>query len=181
MPESADKLKRLIAVATNLNSTLNVDELLQLIMSSAAELREARAGSLLLLDETGDELEFKVATADPELVGQRIPADAGIAGQALRDRAAITIADAASDERLNRQVDKLTGTTTESLVAAPLLVKDRPIGVLEVMNKSSGTFDAEDEDLAVALASLAAVAIDNASMYARLADAVVAARMSYRL
>lgn len=181
MPESADKLKRLIAVATQLNSTLNLDELLDLIMSSAAELLEARAGSLLLLDDDTGELVFKVATADPELVGQRIPGDKGIAGQAVQGRAPITIADTSTDDRVNRQVDQATGTVTESLVAAPLVVKDRAIGVIEVMNKQTGTFDADDEELAVALASLAAVAIDNASMYARLADAVVAARMSYRL
>jgi GAF domain-containing protein len=181
VPESADKLKRLIAVATQLNSTLNLDELLALIMSSAAELLEARAGSLLLLDEGTGELVFKVATADPQLVGQRIPGDKGIAGQALQGRQPITIADTAADDRVNRQVDQATGTTTESLVAVPLLVKDRAIGVIEVMNRQTGSFDADDEQLAVALAALAAVAIDNASMYARLADAVVAARMSYRL
>ena len=181
MAESADKLKRLIAVATQLNSTLNLDELLELIIASAAELLEARGGSLLLLDEEAGELVFKVATADPELVGQRIPADAGIAGQAVRDQSPITITDTATDNRVNRQVDQATGTVTESLVAAPLVVKDRAIGVIEVMNKRAGTFDDADEELAVALASLAAVAIDNASMYASLADAVVAARMSYRL
>lgn len=181
MPQSADKLKRLVAVATHLSSTLNLDELLALIVSSAADLLEARSGSLLLLDEDTDELVFKVATADPELVEQRIPADKGIAGQALQSRRPVTIVDTAADDRVNRAVDESTGTTTESLVAVPLLVKERAIGVIEVMNKLSGTFTPEDEELAGALASLAAVAIDNSSMYARLADAVVAARLSYRL
>jgi GAF domain-containing protein len=181
VPQSADKLKRLVAVATQLSSTLNLEELLALIVSSAADLLEARAGSLLLLDEDTNELVFKVATADPELVGQRIPADKGIAGQTLQQRQAVTIVDTATDDRVYREVDKTTGTTTESLVAVPLLVKDRAIGVIEVMNKLSGSFTPEDEELAAALASLAAVAIDNSSMYARLADAVVAARLSYRL
>lgn len=181
MPESEAKLKRLVAVASQLSSTLNVEELLQLIMSSAAELLEARSGSLLLLDDETGELVFRVASAEPELVGQRMPADKGVAGQALRDGRPVVVQDAAQDSRVHREVDEAMGTTTESLLAVPLTMGGKSLGGIEVMNKQTGAFSAEDEELAVALASLAAVAIENAGMYARLADAVVAARMSYRL
>ncbi|MGH9136281.1 MAG: GAF domain-containing protein [Acidimicrobiales bacterium] len=180
MPQSTDKLKRLISVATHLTSTLNLDELLELIMRSAAELLEARSGSLLLLDEDTDELVFRVATAEPALVGQRMPADQGVAGQSLSSGKPVLIADASADDRLYREVDEAMGIATESLVAVPLVAKDKTLGVIEVMNKRSGPFTPEDEELAVALASLAAIAIDNANMYAALADAVVTARMSYR-
>jgi GAF domain-containing protein len=75
-----------------------------------------------------------------------------------------------------------TGFQTRNLVAVPLLVKDKAIGVVEVINKIGDQgFTPLDLDIAQALASFAAVAIDNASLYARLADAVVAARLSYRL
>lgn len=181
MPQTTDKLKRLVSVATQLSSTLNLDELLDLIMRSAAELLEARSGSLLLLDDETGELEFKVATADPELVGQRIPGGEGIAGLAVSSGKPVVIGDASSDARVYREVDEAMGTATESLVAVPLVAKDKTLGVIEVMNKRSGQFDTEDEELASALASLAAIAIDNATMYAALADAVVTARMSYRL
>ncbi len=74
------------------------------------------------------------------------------------------------------------GFETRNLLATPMLVKDRAIGVVEVINKrgADGFTDA-DVELAGALAGLAATAIDNAAMYGRLADAVVTARMSYRL
>lgn len=182
MPDTAaDKLKRLIAIATQLSSTLHLEELLQLIMASAAELLDARSGSLLLLDETTNELVFRVASAEPELVGQRMPADKGVAGQALQGGKPVIISDASQDARVYREVDQAMGTATESLVAVPLMAGSKPLGVIEVMNKRTGSFDAEDEELAVALASLAAVAIENAAMYASLADAVVTARLSYRL
>jgi GAF domain-containing protein len=182
MPDSAaDKLKQLISIATQLSSTLHVEELLQLIMTSAAELLDARSGSLLLLDQSTNELVFRVASSEPELVGQRMPADKGVAGQALQGGKPVVVSDASQDQRVYREVDQAMGTATESLIAVPLLAGGKQLGVIEVMNKRSGSFTTEDEELAVALASLAAVAIENASMYASLADAVVTARLSYRL
>jgi GAF domain-containing protein len=60
-------------------------------------------------------------------------------------------------------------------------VRDEAIGVVEVINKRDGDFTKDDEALAGALANQAAIAIDNARLYAKLADAVVSSRMSYRL
>jgi GAF domain-containing protein len=67
------------------------------------------------------------------------------------------------------------------MVAVPLRVRDETIGVVEVINKNDGAFSETDRELAQALANQAAIAIDNARLYAKLADAVVASRMSYRL
>ena len=181
MPQTAEKLKRLVEVATQLNSTLNLDELLDNIMAASTELLGAESSSLLLLDEETDELEFKVATGDPELVGVRMPSTKGIAGEALSKGQPVVQDNVASDSRHYSEVDKAAGSTTRNLVAVPLVLKDRAIGVLEAINREKAELDEEDMDIAKALASLAAVAIDNATMYARLADAVVAARMSYRI
>ena len=65
------------------------------------------------------------------------------------------------------------------MLAVPMTSRDRTIGVIEVINKREGSFDERDQRLATALAAQAAVAIDNARLYARLADAVVTTRMSY--
>jgi GAF domain-containing protein len=71
---------------------------------------------------------------------------------------------------------------TRNLLAVPLLVKDKAVGVVEVLNKRDGmSYHDEDVALAGGLANLAAVAMDNASLYAKLSEAVVTARMSYRL
>lgn len=175
---------QLIDVAMKLSSTLNLTELLQLIMSSAAHLLHAETSSLLLVDEETDELIIEVATGaiGGEVVQRRIPAGAGIAGWTLRHREPAVIDDPASDERFYRDVSAAVGFETDNLLAVPLLLKDRAIGVVEVINKRGTTgFTDQDVELATALASLAAIAVDNANLYAQLADAVVAARMSYRL
>ena len=89
--------------------------------------------------------------------------------------------DATKDERFYAGVDEKVGTDTQNLIAVPLLLRGDAIGVLEAVNSREGPFTPDDVEIASALAALAAVAIDNASMYARLADAVVTARLSYRL
>lgn len=182
--DDVTKLKRLIDVATSLSSTLNSDELLQLILSAAADLLDAETSSLFLYDEATNELKIEVATgaAGAQVVEQRIPADQGIAGWVLTNREAAVVEDPSKDERFFGDVAASIGFETRNLIAMPLLVKDRAIGVVEVINKKGAeAFSELDVDLGTALASLAAVALDNASMYARLAEAVVTARMSYRL
>ena len=92
-----------------------------------------------------------------------------------------SLRNAAKDERFYGGVDEKAGTETRNLIAVPLLLRGDAIGVLEAVNSKQGPFTPDDVEIASALAALAAVAIDNASMYARLADAVVTARLSYRL
>jgi phosphoserine phosphatase RsbU/P len=176
-------LKRIIEITGALNSTLNVDELLELIMSSAAELLDAETSSLLLLDEESGDLVIHIATGEPgEQVERRhVPPGKGIAGAVLESGEPAVVADAKNDPRFYGVMDQATGFETRNMLALPLKVRDQAIGVVEVINKRDGDFTDADEALAGALANQAAIAIDNARLYARLADAVVTSRMSYRL
>jgi sigma-B regulation protein RsbU (phosphoserine phosphatase) len=176
------RLNRLVEITGAMNSTLKLEELLGLIMSSAAELLDAETSSLFLLDEETGELTVEVATGDPaeEVMKQRVPAGAGIAGWVVQNGQPLVVADPASDSRFYGGVDERTGFETHNILAAPLRTKERVIGAIEVINRRSGSFEDRDVELATALASQAATAIDNARLYASLADAVVTSRMSYR-
>ncbi|HET8628148.1 MAG TPA: GAF domain-containing protein [Thermomicrobiales bacterium] len=174
----------LVETSVRLNSLLNLPELLQTIMASAADLLGAETSSLMLLDEETNELTFEVATgeAGQEVKQLRVPADQGIAGWVLQHREPAVVGDVASDPRFYGQIDQSSGFQTRSMLAVPLSIRDRTIGVVEVINKQgSEQFDARDQDIATALAAQAAVAIDNARLYQKLADALVESRMSYRL
>jgi sigma-B regulation protein RsbU (phosphoserine phosphatase) len=181
--DDVQAFKELVRVATRLNSTLNIQELLQLIIVTLRNLVGAEEGSLLLLDPETGELTFHVSSEQSgELIEQRIPAGRGIAGWVLEHGQSLAIDDAARDPRFYGRVDASMGKTTRSLLAVPLLLKDDVIGVVEAINKQGeATFTASDVERAEALASLAAVAVDNSRMYAKLTDAVVEARLSYRL
>lgn len=173
----------LVESSIRLNSLLNLPELLTAIIGAATELLEAETSSLLMLDEANDELTFEVATGEPgeSVRKMRVPADQGIAGWVLKHDEPVVVDDAASDPRFYDQIDQASGFTTRTLLVVPLKIRDTAIGVVEVINKRGAGFTDRDRDLALALAAQAAVAIDNARLYQRLADALVASRMSYRL
>jgi len=183
LDDEVGALKQLLSVATQLNSTLNIQELLQLIISTTAELVGAEESSLLLVDQETGELIFHVSSEETgKLVEQRIPAGQGVAGWVVEHAEPVSIEDPAHDERFYSGIDTAVGSQTRSLLAVPLVVKDRVLGALEAINKKNGGgFSQSDLERAEALASLASVAIDNTRMYAKLTDAVVTARMSYRL
>jgi phosphoserine phosphatase RsbU/P len=184
LQDEVGTMKRLVEVTTSLNSTLNLGELLQLIMASTAELLEAETSSLMLVDDETGELTFDVVSGDTahDIVKHRVPSGRGIAGWVVEHAQPTIIENPAADERFYNEIDKSTGFETRNMLAVPLLVKDHLIGVIEVINKvGAGGFSQKDLELATGLASQAAIAIDNAVMYARLADAVVESRQSYRL
>jgi GAF domain-containing protein len=176
-------LRRIIEITGLLNSTLDLDELLQQIMSSAAELLNAETSSLLLVDEDSGDLNITTATGESgqQITRRQVPAHQGIAGWVV-DNGEPAIVDAPKDDdRFYPVMDQAIQFETRNMVAVPLRVRDETIGVVEVINKNGGSFTETDKDLAQALANQAAIAIDNARLYAKLADAVVTSRMSYRL
>jgi GAF domain-containing protein len=174
----------LVEASLRLNSLLNLPELLGAIMASATNLLGAETSSLMLLDETTNELTFSVATGEAggNVKDLRVPADRGIAGWVLQHDQTAVVDDVASDQRFYGQIDQSSGFQTRSMLAMPLKIRDKAIGVVEVINKQGdGKFSERDQELANALAAQAAVAIDNARLYQQLADAVVESRMSYRI
>jgi GAF domain-containing protein len=169
-------LDELMEVTKSLNSTLDVDALLSSIVDAASRVVGAERASLLLLDEETGELVFRVSEDAAE---QRVPAGQGIAGWVVQNGQPLRVDDTSSDDRFYTGVDEASGIETRNIVAVPLRTKERNVGVLEVMNKEGG-FDDDDMRFAQALGDHAAIAIENARLYARLADAVVTSRMSYR-
>jgi sigma-B regulation protein RsbU (phosphoserine phosphatase) len=182
--DQVGRLNQLIEVTTKLNSTLNLGDLLDLIMTSATSLLNAETSSLMLVDEETNELTFEVATGEPgqEVVKFRVPPGQGIAGWVVQHALPLVVDNPKEDPRFYERMDESIGFETRNMLAVPLTVKDRVIGVVEVINKlNAASFDPKDLELAIALTNQASVAIDNARMYARLADAVVTSRLSYRL
>ncbi len=165
----ARQLTTLNEVTRQLTSTLEPEPLLQSILRSAVEILYCEAGSLLMMDPQTDELVFKVTTGPVAdgLVNFRMPADRGAVGKAVRTRQPVIVNDVTQFQEWFAAIDqKETGFVTRALLAIPLIVKERVIGVIEVINKKDGTFfSPDDEDLLSAFASQASVAIENARLY----------------
>ncbi len=164
-----DELALLNEVGRALTSTLDLDEVLRVIMEEAVGIVQGEAGSVLLLDEARGELMFaaSVGPAADRLIGVRLPHGAGIAGRALNDGYPLLVADAQADARFYNRIDALTGMITRTLMATPLRARGRVIGVMEVLNKRGGLFTLNDVRLLDSLAQTAATAIDNAQLFTR--------------
>ena len=167
--QRADELTILYDVSRMLTSTLNLDKVLRVIMEAAASLLQVEAGAVLLLDEASGELAFAAAvgTGSEHLLHQRLPAGQGIAWQSLHEGASLLINDAARNPHVYRFIEQLAGIPTLNLIATPLRVKGRMIGVMEVINKRQGVFTSADLRVLDLLAPTAAAAIENARLYAR--------------
>ena len=150
-----------------LTSTLSLEEVLKQMMHETRVLLEAEAASVLLCDPADDSLIFAAAVGpnSERLIGTRMPATAGIAGEALRAGQAVLISDAQRDARFYNQIDALTGLKTRSLLAVPLVAKDKIIGIVEAINWGDKLFDENDLNLLNTLAGSAAAAIENARLY----------------
>jgi sigma-B regulation protein RsbU (phosphoserine phosphatase) len=112
----------------------------------------------------------------------RVPADRGVAGWVMKNKKPALVNDVQKDERFYAQIDRASGYKTRSMLAVPLDSRGRIIGVVEMINKRDGAgFTERDQEIASAFAAQAAVAIENARLYLKLADALVESRRSYRL
>ena len=150
-----------------LTSTLDLDNVLMQAMSEARAMLSAEAASVLLLDPVTNELVFAASDGpgSEDLLGERMPASAGIAGWTLREAKPMLIKNAQEDPRFYADIDSTTGMTTQSLLAVPLKYKDMVIGVIEAVNRSDRHFDEHDLEILSILAGSAAIAIENARLY----------------
>lgn len=160
---------RCFDVCMQINSTLELEELLDNIMTTSREVMKADACSLMLVDEETQELVFKVAQGivGPQLQREfRLQKGEGIAGHVFETGEPLIVEDAYTDSRFCRTFDTKTGYRTQSMLCVPLKVKDRIIGVSQVINKLDGTpFTEEDKETFGLLSAQAALAIDNARVH----------------
>jgi signal transduction histidine kinase/putative methionine-R-sulfoxide reductase with GAF domain len=174
----AHQLATLNEITRQLTSTLEQKLLLQNILDNAVKILNCEAGTLFLVDEQTDELVFRV-TYGPvagNLLGQRLSPGTGIAGRAVQARAPI-IENDAQRSAARFDTDRQTGFVSRSLLAVPMQIKDRVLGVIEVINRRDGLpFVADDQNILTAFAGQAAVAIENARLLA-LTDQELAARV----
>ena len=162
----AKQLARLMEVSMTLNSTLNLDELLQYIIKTAAELLDCEATSLLLYDEKRNRLFFAAATgSDPKKMAQiPVPIDGSLAGTIFREGKSITLNDVSQDPRHFSGVGQQVHLESKSLLGVPMRIREKGVGVLEAINKRDGKFTDADERLLSVVASQAAIALNNARL-----------------
>ncbi len=160
------QLARLVEISVVINSTLEIDRLLQHIIEAAADLLGCEAASILLYEEQEHKLFFAAATgSDPlELAKIPVPIEGSIAGQIFAENAPRILNDLSTSTEHYNHVGKQVNFATRSLLGVPMRIRERVIGVLEALNKREGEFNGNDLRLLSVIASHASVAIENARL-----------------
>ena len=165
LEKKVEDLRILTEVIATISSTLDLKELMTIVMEKAKSVMGAEACSILLYNKETNKLEFEIALCGEEttidLLKKKITLDIGqgIAGWVAEHQKLLIIKDAKSDKRFFQDADKLTGFDTRNLIAVPLIGRRGLIGVAELIN-----LDKEDYDLEILqmLAKQFAIAIENA-------------------
>ncbi len=173
LEERVKELNILQEIGIQINSTLRLKDLLNLIMALSKETLKAEASSLMLLDEKNNELTFEVALGEKgDIIKKfKIPLGEGIAGWVAMTGDSLIVNDVEKDFRFAKKYDSATSFKTKSILCVPLKTKEKIIGVIEVINKTEDDyFDENDLNLLQAIANEAAIAIENAQLYQNLKD-----------
>jgi signal transduction histidine kinase len=167
------QLARLVEISVTLNSTLDLDPLLQYILDSAVELLDCEAVSILFYNEEMGQLRFAAVTGSnpDELAKIPVPLDRSIAGKIFTENTPLVINDVQRDNRHYTEVGEQTNIEIRSLLGVPMRIRKQKVGVIEAINKQSALFTYSDVKLLNIIASQAAVAINNARLVQELQKA----------
>ena len=167
LARSEKSVRALRDVGLALGSTLDLDQILELILGKISELLDADRATLYLLDEHRGILLSRV-TLGGEVRSIELPVGEGIAGHVAKYGKTARVKDAYEDARFTRVWDDLTGYRTRSILAAPMRNHvGRTIGVVQVLNKRGrkNGFSKHDEELLSALSTQAAISLDNSRLF----------------
>jgi sigma-B regulation protein RsbU (phosphoserine phosphatase) len=159
---SARNLEPILAVVAKLAAPFDLTTMLAEVVDAAKQVLGVARGTVWLYDRAADELVLRFAEDVPPL---RIPAGTGIVGSCARTRALINVPDCYADPRFDPALDRKLGFKTRCMLTVPLVDhRNELVGVLQVLNKPHGVFDAYDETLATVLAAQCAVALQRVRM-----------------
>lgn len=170
------ELEVLIEIGKALTSTVDLENVLTLIMDQVSRLLKTQAWSLLLRDEQSGELTFEIAVspAAEKLKGAKVAAGQGIAGWVAEHGKPLVIPDVTSDDRFSDQFDKASSFITQSVLCVPVRSKDHILGVIELVNgPNEKVFKEADLQILLTIADYAAIAIENARNFMRISELVV--------
>jgi signal transduction histidine kinase len=174
MEARISSLERVLKLMQVINSTLEQSALLDIIVQVATQVTDTGSASVMLVDEETGELRF-AAVAGQESANVKpivVPMDGSIAGTVVKENKPLLIRDAQSDPRWFQSADELSGYVTRSIIAVPMQLHGKVIGVVEAVNKRNGAeMSWDDVEILSKIAAQAAIAINNARLLSELQSA----------
>lgn len=163
-------------VSKALTSSLELSDILTKIMKKVKEMTKAEAWSVLLVDQESGELVFEKTDAKKtnKIQKIRLKMGEGIAGWVAQEGIPVVVPDVSKDERFVGKIDKAIHFKTKSLMCVPIKINDQVLGVIELVNKTTGDhFGKEDLDLMMRLVDQTALAIERTSLYQKMTELAI--------
>lgn len=163
-------------VSKTITSSLELNDILSKIMDKVKEMTKAEAWSVLLVDQETGELVFEKTQGKKikKIQKFRLKMGEGIAGWVAQEGIPVVVPDVSKDIRFFGKIDKAIHFKTKSLMCVPIKSKDEVVGVLEIVNKTTGEpFIKEDLDLLMKLVDQTAIAIERTTLYQKMAELAI--------
>lgn len=176
LKRNIDELRVFNEIGKALTSTLDIHEVLGLIMEQVGDLLRPANWSLLLVSDDRRELVFEIAVGPggAALKGLRVRIDEGIAGYVAREGRVLLVPDVGSDPRFSARFDEASRFTTRSILAVPMKSRGRVLGVIELVNgPDQPVFDDTDARTLSSIADYAAIALENARNFQRVQELTI--------
>jgi GAF domain-containing protein len=173
LKQSRDALEILYRSSMALATTMDLDHLLEVIISDLRSAMETEAGGVLLFDESGNDLYWREVQDNKGLINARgvdlrLPIEGSISGQVFQSGEAALINNPNENPLFFKTFEKTTGLIIRNEIIVPLNTREKTIGCLVVMNKKDGRFSADDVQLLSSLAGVVALAVENATFFEEL-------------
>lgn len=160
-----EQQRKIVEASYALHTSLDLAEVLKLILDAATEGVAAERGTVFLLSEDHQEL-WSSVIAGNEHVEIRLPVGQGIAGQVATTGQTVRLSDAYKDPSFDPSWDKRSGFRTKQILCAPIRNRDeRIVGCFQLLNTDKEAFSDADEDFLASLSVHAALAVENARLH----------------
>ena len=178
------ELATILRSSALINSSLEIEQVLDNAMKWAEEFMGAEASTVYELDDRKNELVVRLARGEKKRPVERITLKVGegIAGTVVKTGKPMVIQDVSEEKKFTDKIDRLTGFQTKSAICVPLLLRNRPLGALQVINKKSGEpFNRSDLEILFAIAQQVSIAMENATLYRRLEESFAVTTQELRI
>src|SRR5216684_3593839 len=167
--DEMERLRTLVEASKLINSSIEPDILFASILTVARKELHVERGTLYFVDEQKQEIWTKIAG---ELSSEiRLPIGKGLAGTVAATGEALILHDVYEDPRFDRSLDQKTGYRTRSMLCVPIRNREQKIvGVLQLLNKTTGMFGAGDLDFLNSISDHMAIAMENATLHMELLE-----------
>lgn len=165
-----EKLRALQDIGAALGSTMDLEEILDLVLVRISRVLEAERSAIYLLDDEAHHTWTRVIEGRaPEKI--TIRPRAGLIGWVAQSGQTLNVDHVENDDRFSPEIDRTFGILPKSVLCVPMKnYHGRTLGVVEVINKRSGPFNGEDERLLTTLSAQSAVTIENSRLFVSLVN-----------